>query len=232
MNRLAFKASLVAATAAAVLAAPALAETKTYSFNAFTKLDIAAGYEVVFTQSPNRSITVDSSDFSKVTVEQSGDTLKIGRPKDTNLKGRRDPDIVRISGPELKAAELNAGVKFSADNVNTGDLVLDVNAGVEARFRNLKAQTIRLDANAGVKIDLDGTCTKLTIEASAGVEIDAKDLKCREARVDAEVGSQVRVHATDAVTAQAGIGASVQVGGNPKSVDKHASLGGSVTLRE
>jgi len=45
------------------------------------------------------------------------------------------------------------------------------------------------------------------------------------------VGSSVSVHAVNSVSADAGLGASIRVAGGPKDVDKHTSLGGSVTLR-
>lgn len=217
--------------ATTLLAAPAaFAETKTYDFRTFTKLDIAAGYEVIFTQGPQRSVTIESDDFTKVEAEQRGDTLRIGRPKNTNLGRHRNADTVRITAPDLDAAELNAGVKFSVDGLNVDDLTLDVNAGVEADFRRVKAHNITIDANAGVKIGLAGECQNLRIEAAAGVELDAKDLRCRTADVEAEVGSSVRVHAIDSVVAEAGLGASIRVAGSPKDVQKHSALGGSVSV--
>jgi hypothetical protein len=216
--------------ALAALAAPAFADTKSYNFNNFTKLDISAGYQVIFTQSSQRSVTIESEDFSVIEVEQRGDTLRISRPKNTNINHRRSPDIVRISAPDLNEASLNAGVKFSVDGLNVDTLVLDINAGVEATFKRVQAQTIKLDANAGVEVDLAGSCQSLEIEASAGVDVDAEDLRCNRATVDAGVGSSVSVHAVDSVSADAGLGASIRVAGAPKTVDKQTSLGGSVTL--
>lgn len=217
--------------ASAAIAAPAFAETKTYSFNNFNRLDISAGYEVIFTQAPQRSVSIESDDFARIEVEQRGDTLRIGRPKNTNFSGRRAADVVRISAPDLEEASLNAGVKFTVDGLNVDNLVLDINAGVEASFKRLQAQTVRLDANAGVDVDLAGTCRTLEIEASAGVDVDASGLQCDRANVDASVGAAVSVHAINSITADAGLGASIHVGGSPKDVSKQTSLGGSVILR-
>ena len=220
---------IAASIIALAFSAPALAETKTYSFGNFDKLDIAAGYEVIFTQSPQRSVTIESDNFSRITVNQNGDTLVIARPENTRLHGKAH-DIVRISAPDLKRAELNAGVKFLVDGLKVENLDLDINAGVEADFRRLTAKTIRLDANAGVKIELDGNCDKLRVDASAGVDIDASGLLCKSADVEAGVGSSVRVHTLESVIADAGLGASIVVAGSPKTVDKHVALGGSVSL--
>jgi hypothetical protein len=217
--------------AASALAMPAFADTKSYTFNTFTRLDISAGYEVIFTQAPQRSVTIESSDFSKIEIEQRGETLRVGRPENTNINGRRPPDIVRISAPDLEEAALNAGVKFTADGLSVENLVLDINAGVKAVFAHVQAQTIRLDANAGVDVELAGTCQTLEVEASAGVDVDAEQLRCSRAIVDAGVGSSVSVHATGSVSADAGLGASIRVAGGPKDVDKQTSLGGSVVVR-
>lgn len=220
---------LAASTIAIALSSPAFAETRTYDFRSFTKLDISAGYEVIFTQSNQRSVTIESDDFSKITASETGGTLKIGRPDNTRTN-RKTHDIVRISAPDIDSIELNAGVKFLADGLQVDDIDLDINAGVEADFRRVNARTIRLDANAGVEVDLDGACEALAVEATAGVDINASGLRCKSADVDAGVGSSVKVHAVERVKADAGMGASIVVAGGPKTVDKHVSLGGSVTL--
>jgi hypothetical protein len=212
-----------------LVAAPAFAETRTYDFRNFKKLDISAGYEVIFTQSNQTSVTIESDNFDRITAKQTGDTIKIGRPENTNIRGRVH-DIVRISAPDLERAELNAGVKFSVDGLQVDNLDLDINAGVEADFRRVTARNIRLDANAGVEVKLDGGCETLSVDAAAGVEIDATNLRCKSANVDASVGASVRVHTVERIVADAGMGASIRVAGSPKEVQKHASLGGSISV--
>jgi hypothetical protein len=210
-------------------AAPAFAETRTYDFRNFKNIDISAGYEVIFTQSNQHSVTIESENFDRITAKQTGDTIKIGRPENTNIRGRVH-DVVRISAPDLEKANLNAGVKFAVDGLQVDNLDLDINAGVEADFKRVNARSIRLDANAGVEIELDGSCETLHVDASAGVDIDASGLRCKTADVDAGVGSSVRVHTIERVVADAGMGASIRVAGSPREVEKHASLGGSVSV--
>jgi hypothetical protein len=209
--------------------APAYAETKSYDFKNFSKIDISAGYEVIFTQSSQHSVTIESDNFNRIIAKQTGDTIKISRPENTNIRGRVH-DVVRISAPDLEQAKLNAGVKFFVDGLQVDNLDLDINAGVEADFRRVNAKAIRLDANAGVEVKLGGACETLRVEASAGVDVDASDLRCKSADVDAGVGSSVRVHTIERVVADAGLGASIRIAGAPKEVEKHVSLGGSVSL--
>jgi hypothetical protein len=221
--------ALLLISASILATAPAFAETRTYNVNSFSKLDISAGYEVQFTQAPQRSVTVESDNFDRIIVEQRGDTLRVACPRNTNLRGKVR-DIVRISAPELDEVQLNAGVKFRVDGLNVDDLTLDINAGVNASFQRVSAKSIELDAAAGVDVELDGTCESIRVDASAGVKVDASQLKCRSADVDADAGSSVRVHSSERIVADAGVGASIRVGGSPKTVDKQASLGGSVSL--
>lgn len=217
--------------ASMIAAAPAFAETRSYDFNSFNKLDISAGYEVHFTQAPQRSVTIESDNFDRIVVEQRGETLRIARPRNTNLRGRVN-DIVRISAPDLDAAELNAGVKFRVDGLNVDDLTLDINAGVNAHLQRVSAKAVVVDASAGVEVELDGTCETIRVDASAGVKVDASGLRCRSADVEAEAGSSVRVHSSERIVADAGVGARIRVAGSPKAVDKHAALGGSVSIGE
>lgn len=216
--------------AACAIAAPAFAETRTYDFKTFTRLDISAGYEVIFTQGAQRSVTIESDDFSKVEARQNGNTLEIGRPRNTHMQGRVH-DVVRITAPTIDAMDLSAGVKFTTGSLRTsGDLRLDLSAGVEADIGGVQAKRIDLDISAGVTAKISGTCDVLRIDASAGVTVKAEDLRCRTADVGANAGSSVRVSASDKVNADAGVGASIRVAGKPKDVDKHVSLGGSVSV--
>ena len=61
--RLLLASAIMAASAAAtftVVTAPASAETRTYAFSGFTKIEAKAGFRIEFTQSPTWSVTVDS----------------------------------------------------------------------------------------------------------------------------------------------------------------------------
>lgn len=220
--------ALIAASSL-ILAAPALAETKSYDFKTFTRLDISAGYEVIFTQSQTRSVTIESENFDKITVRQDGDTLNIGRPRNTSVNNRKT-DLVRISAPDLDSIDLSAGVKFTSASLNVDNIDLDLSAGVEATFSNLRAQNVRVDISAGVVAELAGTCESIKVDASAGAELKAKNFRCREARAEGSAGAALYLHASELVRADAGVGASIQVAGKPKSVDKHTSLGGSVSI--
>jgi hypothetical protein len=225
------RAALLLLPLSLLVAAPAFAEpeTRNYDFRNFKNIDISAGYEVIFTQSNQTSVTIESDNFNRITAKQTGDTIKIGRPENTSIRGRVH-DVVRISAPDLEQAKLNAGVKFLVDGLQVDNLELDINAGVEADFKRLNARNITLDANAGVELKLDGACEMLSIDASAGVDIDASGLRCKSANVDAGVGSSVRVHTIERIVADAGMGASIRVAGSPKEVQKNASLGGSVSV--
>jgi hypothetical protein len=220
--------SLIAASSL-LLALPALAETKSYDFKTFTRLDISAGYEVIFTQSPTRSVTIESENFDKIRISQNGDTLNISRPPNTSVRSR-NTDVVRISAPDLESADLSAGVKFTSASLTIDNLDLDVSAGVEATFGNLKAKNVRVDASAGVVVELKGECESIKVDASAGAELKAKDFRCREARAEGSAGASLYLNASELLRADAGVGASIQVAGKPKSVDKSASLGGSVKI--
>ncbi|MEZ5936754.1 MAG: head GIN domain-containing protein [Hyphomonadaceae bacterium] len=227
MPRFALLAAAVGASLCA--ASPALAETRSYPVSQFTKLDVNAGYKVIFTQSSKRSVTVESEDLSKVVVEEKGDTLRISRPRNTKIKSRKT-DIVRVSGPRLELADLNAGVSFTADNITVDDLALDLNAGVKAEFSGLKAKTVTVDANAGVSLEASGSCDLLRIDANAGAEIHARDLKCRAVDVEGQAGSSLKVYASETAQVEAGVGSSIRIFGSPKTVDQEKSLGASVSV--
>jgi hypothetical protein len=115
-----------------MLSTPAFADTKTFNLSGFKKIEADSAFTIEFTQSPNYSVVVDSrhDNMDKIIVEKSGDTLRITRPNDTNIRHEIE-DIVRISAPNLEAIKLHSAVKFTADKLSTGDLDIDVHSATQ-----------------------------------------------------------------------------------------------------
>lgn len=205
------------------------AETRSFDFKPISRIEASAGFEVIFMQGPQQSVQVDSSDMSKVVLRQNGATLVIERPDNVSVRNSRD--TVRITAATLETLNLEAGVRFRTDGLITRSLDLDIEAGVDAELRGLESATVDLEAAAGVKILLEGRCERLVIDASAGVQVDADGLVCRDAQISANTGSSVSIHASNTVEADAGVGGVVRISGNPGTIDKQTSLGGTVTLK-
>lgn len=220
-----------AAVAAVGLAAPAHAEKRTYSFVGFKRIEASAAFTIAFTQSPTYSVVINSkhNTLDRIIVEQVGDTLRITRPKNTNLKGKVE-DIVRISAPDLDALDLDAAIEFTALSLNIDSLEIDADAAVTIDIANLKANVITIDANAATQLTLAGSCTKLEARLDAASKIKANRLQCRETHINVDTASSAHVYASEKAIAHAGMASTVSVSGNPRDFqESHERFGAAVS---
>ncbi|MDP3736965.1 MAG: head GIN domain-containing protein [Hyphomonadaceae bacterium] len=219
--------------AAAALAAPAFADTKSYNFTGFTKIDVDSAFEIEFTQSPNYSVVVDSNPnhLDKIIVEKDGDTLRITRPNNTHIRGEMH-DIVRISAPDLDALTLDAAIKFSADSLNVDTLNIDAEAATSISIRSLKADTVDVDIDSASSLKLAGTCNRFTLDLGAAASVVASDFKCREATITGGEASSAQVYASERAVAATGTASSIKVSGNPRDFQKKAGFASSISLAD
>ncbi len=224
---------LTIAAVSLALAAPAFADTKTYNLSGFTRIDADAAFEIVFTQSSNWSVVVDSNpnNLDKIIIEKDGDTLRIRRPEHTRLKGKVR-DIVRISAPDLEALTLDAAIKFTADRLTVDKLDIDVEAATSIDIAQLKTETLDARIEAASNLNISGECNRFTLEIGAASTVHASNFKCREAIVRGGEASSVQVYASDKAFARAGTASSIKVSGRPRDFQKEAGFASSVSLAD
>ncbi|RYY94733.1 MAG: DUF2807 domain-containing protein [Alphaproteobacteria bacterium] len=235
--RLLLATAIITATAAAVAAIglaapPADAEVRTYNLAGFTKIEASAAFDIVFTQSPTYSVVIDSrhDGLHNIIVEKVGDTLRITRPKDKNIKGQID-DVVRISAPTLEALKFDAAIEFEADTLKVNDLTITAQAAVEIDIKNLQARNITIDAAS--EFDLAGTCNKLDATLGTASELTANKLKCRETRIEAGFASNAHAYASEKAIANAGMASTVRISGRPRDfTETHDRFDSKVSLAD
>ena len=212
-------------------AAPAFAETRTYDFRNFKNIDISAGYEVIFTQSNQTS--------GHHRVRQFQPHHRRRRPATRSRSaGRKTPTsaavFTTLSASRRRTsneAELNAGVKFSVDGLQVDNLDLDINAGVEADFSRVNARSIRLDANAGVEVEArwrmrntrastrrlawKSTPPACAANPPTSMQASAHRSACTRSIVSSPMQAWAPASASPVL---------------PRTCQKHASLGGSVSV--
>lgn len=235
--RLLLATAIITATAAAVaavgLAAPAAsAEVRTYSLAGFKKIEASAAFRIEFTQSPTYSVVIDSKydGLHNIIVEKVGDTLRITRPKNKNIKGKLE-DVVRISAPSLDALKFDAAIEFSADALKVNDLDIVAKAAVEIDIANLQARNITIVADAATQFDLAGTCAKLDATLGTASELSADKLKCRETHIEAGFASNAHAFASDKAIANAGMASNIRISGRPRDfTETHDRFDSKVSL--
>jgi hypothetical protein len=201
-----------AGAAAALLAAPAFAATKTFSFEGFERVSASAGVDVEITAGAEYSVVAEGSerDLERLNLELDGAVLDIGRKPQRMFFGRTGPVTVRVSLPQL--------------------LELRVSSGAEAEAKKIDSGQFKVKASSGASARVEGVCIGVSVEASSGADIDASELKCEDAAAEASSGADAELFASKSLIADASSGGSIRVHGAPKEVNIDKSSGGSVRI--
>jgi hypothetical protein len=196
-----------------LVAAPALAETKTYALADFTRVSASAGVDVDVAVGTDYSVVATSSPegLDRLEVKVVNGELQIGRKSTKGWRWKRGDEVnVKVSLPALEAVDVSSGASVDAAGVDAG--------------------AFAIDASSGASLDIAGRCDALTVDVSSGASVDAEALQCRSANASASSGGSANVFASESVNGDASSGGSVDVSGSPKTVNKDTSSGGSVDV--
>lgn len=199
---------LLATTAIALLASPALAETRPLS--GFTKISASAGTRVEVGFGSNFLVNVEGRDAARIVTRVSNGTLVVEPVRGWSWRGPRNA-IVRVTMPMVEALDASSGAHIEATGVPGGAL--------------------SLDASSGAALDVAGACSSFNADASSGADIDAEALRCETGSVSVSSGASAHVYATGRLDVDASSGGDVVAFGNPGIGDIELSSGGSLRRR-
>lgn len=188
-------------------------ESQRHSYTGFEKVDASAGVTVVVNQGPFdvKAETTDGNDFDHLVVEVRGQTLHIGRTHSMFNWGGGPRYRVTVSAPAYSGFEVSSGASLDGGNLSLANLKVEV--------------------SSGASVELSGSCADLTVDISSGASFSGEALKCATADVDASSGASAQAFASQRASGDASSGASVNFYGNPASIEKDSSSGGSVSAR-
>lgn len=204
---------LIAVSGAAMVAAPAFAEMRSFEFDGFEGVSVAAGIEAEISVGGEYAVRADSSEegLEQLRIDVDDGVLEIGR-KRMGLGWKRGKEIkVQVSLPALTS--------------------LDVSSGANVKASGVTASAFDLDISSGAHAEVAGTCGALNLDISSGAHLDARTLECASINADASTGAHAEVFASESVNADASTGAAIDVWGEPESVSKDTSTGGSVSVK-
>lgn len=230
---------LAAASAALLLlAAPALAETRTIELPAFTAVDISSGIDAVVTVGGPQSITATAVDprlLDDLKLSVEGDTLKTYYDWsffDIFAFGNRDQIKLAITVPALTEVEASAGADVDASGVTGDALTFSSSSGADLSVTGIVGKSIELNASSGAGLKVAGTCETGKADASSGADLEADDLLCATMEANASSGSDLDVYASKSIKANASSGADLTIHGNPADVEQESSSGSDIKLEK
>ncbi len=196
----------------------------------FDAIKVSQGITVYLTQSNKVSINVEADEniIDLLVTEVEGDVLKIYFDKNVSRAKARNVYLTVNKINQIKTA---SGSEVKAKGViKSKNLALDSSSGSSIKA-TIETQTVSTSTSSGANIEVSGSTSSFKGDASSGSEIDARDLIAKTGNVDVSSGADIDMNVTEELIAHASSGGSISYDGNPKTVKKSKSSGGSISKR-
>nr|WP_198999664.1 head GIN domain-containing protein [Flavobacterium sp. ASV13] len=194
----------------------------------FTKISISNAIDLVIEQSDSTQIVVETDDnIQKDIITKVENGTLIIKSKHNSLSVTKKKVTVKM--PKIDRLEASSAASVSNKGTLQGEN-LDIETSSAATVGlNIEFDTVSCDTNSASSISVEGKALKVRTSASSGSTISAKRLLVNDVQADASSGANVEVHPIVSLKANASSGGSINYDTTPKTVEKTANSGGSVS---
>ena len=215
----------------------------------FSGIEVKTGIKVDFTQGTPQNVTVETDEgkLKYVKTEVVNGILKIfiDNQGEKNLNFKKL--TVNITAPKINSLSAGSGSSFTTLNtLNSGNFTADLGSGAHAdvdliaenvkidaasgssgKFK-IKADSLNTEATSGSSLKLSGSVAIAELEVSSAASVNAVDLNAGVVKALTSSSGNVKVYATDELTAVVNSGGSVTYKGVPKKLSKSDNSGGQI----
>ncbi|GGX33500.1 head GIN domain-containing protein [Aquimarina muelleri] len=208
-----------------------IAQKTTKELGDFNEIKVYDGINVTLVKSSDNKAVITGKDIDQVAIVNNEGRLKIRMEIDNLLDGE-DTNVTLYYKKELNLVDANEKAKIASKDV-LGSKYLNVRAQEGAEI-DIKINTRNLDSKAisGGKIKLSGTTINQEVLVRTGGSYYAKKLKSQRVDVTVFAGGKAFVHSNEFVEANVTAGGTIEVYGNPKTIKKDKTLGGSIIIND
>jgi len=173
------------------------------------------------------TVSADKSVLSKVFTEVEDGTLKIyTRKLFLNHKVK-----VYIAVDSLKYVSASGACEVkTTDDFYSKDFFLELSGASRADMDIQVANKMNINVSGASVADINGNTVFVEGEASGASKIEADDLKSRFATGTASGASEIKLFATEKLSADATGASRIHCDGSPKEVSKESHAGSSVEV--
>jgi len=196
--------------------------------NDFVRIKVSRGLHVFVTKNSNVSLVVEAYEnlHELITTEVKNGTLIITSTKNIGFAKAKN---IHLSVENLNEILVSSGAEVSSENTLTAKkLRVDASSGAEVKLR-IKVGDLDCDTSSGAMVRLKGNVIDFKAGSSSGSNINAYDLKSKNCEAKASSGSNIKVNVSGNFEGKASSGAHINYKGNPKTVKRNKSSGGSVS---
>jgi predicted small secreted protein len=220
-------------------------------FSDFNAIDAGYSFRIQVTRSDEFlvRITIDENLNEYLSVDQRGDTLRIGLEPGTVYTNTRQeavitlPDLRRLelSGASKAAVsgfttdhavdyELSGAGRLELDDMSSGDTSLDLSGASEARG-NITMDNGEFDLSGASTLELEGSAGDINIDGSGASEILLEDFPVTNAKISLSGASNAVVKLDGRMDLDLSGASEVEYIGNPRLGSIEMSGGSSVNQR-
>lgn len=193
----------------------------------FNEIKVSQGIQLYLTQGNDvdLSVEVDENLLDLLVTEVKGDVLHVYFDKNVS----RATKNVYLTATKINSIRTSSGAHVKGENtIKTKSITLRSSSGSSIKL-DLNADDVDSSTSSGANMRLSGTTYSFDGSASSGSRIDADRLKSEVSKVDVSSGANIDVYASEKITAHASSGGDIDYSGNPKTVNKSKSSGGSIS---
>ncbi|MGB2326303.1 MAG: head GIN domain-containing protein [Flavobacteriaceae bacterium] len=215
----------------------------------FTKVRVSTGIELIIDQGSEVSLTVEADEnlHDIIITEVEDGKLKIYTEKNIWKSASKKVYLTVNTLEELKAS---SGSSIKTSNVlNATNLTIGSSSGASVNL-DIKADNLNSKTSSGASANLDVNATNVVSDsssgstmkikgeasthetnASSGSSINAYRLVSKNVTAKVSSGASISVYASENINGRASSGGSISFEGDPKTVTKNTSSGGSISSR-
>lgn len=195
----------------------------------FKNISVSNAIDVVIEQSDVTEIVVEADDNLQKEIETKVEngTLVI-RCKYNSFRNITMKKVT-VKMPVIDKIEASSASSVQTKNVIEGqDIILETSSAASMQV-NVESDKISVDSGSGSSVTIEGKALNLNTSASSGGSIAAEKLMANDVHAEASSGGTVSIHAIVNLKAEASSGGNINYSGSPKTVEKSASSGGSIS---
>lgn len=195
----------------------------------FKKISVSNAIDLVIEQSETTEITVEADDnLQKDIITKVEDGTLVIKCKFNSFRNITSKKVI-VKMPNIQKIEASSASSVQSNNVILGeDIDLETSSAATMNL-NVESDNISCDSGSGSSMNISGKALKIKTSASSGASINAEKLLANEVDAEASSGGTVNVHPIVHLKAQASSGGNINYDNTPKTIEKSASSGGSIS---
>lgn len=194
----------------------------------FDAIKVQQGINLYLTQGNSTKLNVEADEniLDLLLTEVKNGELKVYFEKNVYRAKARN---VYLTTKEISKIRTSSGALVKSENTLQSNILdLDSSSGSSIKIY-VNATEVTSECSSGADIDIFGNAEIFSAKASSGSSIDADKFEAVDVYAKVSSGASIDVNVTGNLTAKASSGGNVNFEGNPTSVNKDTSSGGSVS---